>query len=961
MVDDISGLSNISGMAVNNASRKHDYGKEKAEKNGDVFNRLYDACLKGQLSVTKNILENHNTTAMSDEDGQTALYAACVGDHPEMASLLIESGYDVNHQDVEGETPLHVALENNAPDLTLFLLEAGADVKMVKSDGNTSLHIAVYGNCNKQTLQQIIDKGVSVNALNNRRETALVCACKSAQGDSVKVLLKAGADPKIADAQGYTCLHTAVLKSCSKEILQTIIDHGADVNATDKQNASSLTIACDIGDEDAINVLLKAGADANNADLVYGNSCLYSATLGGCSKETLQAMIDHGADVNGTIKNGVTALTAACSKGNINAINVLLKAGADPKIAHGQGYTCLHTAVLKSCSKEILQTIIDHGADVNSTDKDNVSALTIACCNGDADAINVLLKSGADANNADVVYGNACLYSATLGGCSKETLQAIIDHGADVNGTCKSGVTALMAACSEGNINAINVLLNAGADLNITEPNNGYTCLHEAACGDFSGQALQTLIDYGAVVNVTTNIKSSPLICAYHKGNAKAINVLLKAGACVNHADNFNGSTCLHHAITGNCSAEILQAVIGHGADVNAANGHSKTALMLACQKGNTNAINVLLKSGADPNITDVEGNTCLRTAVLKSCSKETLQAIIDHGADVNAADKDNETALLAACQCENTNAIDVLLKAGANPNIANAEGYTCLFCAVIRRCRKETLQAIIDHGADVNATCKGSTALMAAFPKGNTSAINVLLNAGADAKIADDEGSTCLHYAAGGDCSKKVLQTLIECGGDVNVTNKTNKSPLIIACQKGKTDVVHVLLDAGADPSVADTTGNTCLHYASLAGNCSKQVLQTVIDHGADVNAINKMNASPLSFACSRGNADAINVLLKAGAYANNADEALGGNTCLHLAVLENCSKETLQTIIDHGADVNAANKYDVTALLIAREIGHEDAINVLLKAGADPSIGDDGKTAQTIWLHSLGGYRLL
>ena len=140
------------------------------------------------------------------------------------------------------------------------------------------------------------------------------------------------------------------------------------------------------------------------------------------------------------------------------------------------------------------------------------------------------------------------------------------------------------------------------------------------------------------------------------------------------------------------CIKNIVHAIIDHGAHVNATNKYNQTALTIACVKKNANAINVLLNADANPNTADADGHTCLHVAVIKECSKEVLQAIIDHGVDVNATNKRNQTALTIACINKDESAINVLLNARANPNITDADGDTCLHIAVIQECSIEVL-----------------------------------------------------------------------------------------------------------------------------------------------------------------------------------------------------------------------------------------------------------------------------
>ena len=103
----------------------------------------------------------------------------------------------------------------------------------------------------------------------------------------------------------------------------------------------------------------------------------------------LEILTDHGVDVNATDKNGDTALVTACTKGNMDNITVLLKAGADPNMANAHGTTCLHCAVFQGYSIDVLQILTDHGAVVNTLNKNGDTALLLASCKGNIDNITV--------------------------------------------------------------------------------------------------------------------------------------------------------------------------------------------------------------------------------------------------------------------------------------------------------------------------------------------------------------------------------------------------------------------------------------------------------------------------------------------------------------------------------------------------------------------------------------------
>ena len=83
--------------------------------------------------------------------------------------------------------------------------------------------------------------------------------------------------------------------------------------------------------------------------------------------------------------------------------------------------------------------------------------------------------------------------------------------------------------------------------------------------------------------------------------------------------------------------------------------------------------------------------------------------------------------------------------------------------------------------------------------------------------------------------CSKEVLQSIIDLGADANAMNKDKRTALMLATRKGNVDAMNVLLSAGADQAIEDAGGNTRIHYA-VHGDSSKEVLQSIIDQDADV-----------------------------------------------------------------------------------------------------------------------------
>ena len=590
------------------------------------------------------------------------------------------------------------------------------------------------------------------------------------------------------------------------------------------------------------------GADPNITDNCK-HSSLHSAIDGHCSIDNLKEIIDHGAYVNAVSKNGETPFLLACSSAQAASVKLLLKAKADPNITDDDGNTSLHSTISADCSNETLQEIIDHGADVNAMNKRGRTALLLGCFYRQMDSVRVLLEAGADPTIADE-EGFSCLHTAVDGRCSKDFLQELIDHGAHIDAKRKDGTNAVLSACRTGQSESVRFLLEAGDDVNIVKP-DGNTILHVAVHGNCSKETLQTIVEHGVNVNVLNNRCETALILACDTAQAESIKFLLENGADPNISDT-EKYTCLHAAVVANSTNETLKTLITHKADLDTQSFSVRcTALMLACLSRRWDSIKNLLEAGSNPDIRDSLGNTSLHAAVVAGCSKKIIRAIIDHDAHINATNKFKRSALMLACMKDNKDVINVLFNAGADPNIPDATGATCLHYAAENIPCTEVYRELCSHGVDVNARNKtNATALMLACVKGNKDVINVLLNAGVDPNIADTNGDTCLHYTARNNCCTGGLQALMNYGADVNAVNKNHTTALMLACEECNKDALNVLLNAGADPNIADADGNVCLHYAAR-NDCCTEVLQGIISHGVDVNSTNIQNTTVLMTVC--------------------------------------------------------------------------------------------------------------
>lgn len=189
-----------------------------------------------------------------------------------------------------------------------------------------------------------------------------------------------------------------------------------------------------------------------------------------------------------------------------------------------------------------------------------------------------------------------------------------------------------------------------------------------------------------------------------------------------------------------------------------------------------------------------------------------------------------------------------------------------------------------------------------------------------------------------------------IKAGADINTRDpKHGATPVMAASYSNRNpEVISTLLNAGADVNAQDMSGTTPLMYA-VGGNANPDVLTTLLKAGADVNAQEKSGQTPLAQAAEfNQNPEVITVLVKAGADLNALDKH--GATPLMSAAAENKNPAVILALIDAGADLNARDpKYGATSLMLAAMRNQNpEVVTTLLKAGADGKAKDNrGLTA--------------
>jgi ankyrin repeat protein len=313
---------------------------------------------------------------------------------------------------------------------------------------------------------------------------------------------------------------------------------GATAN-TQQRSSDGFYTALRANDLAGVNALLAGGSDVNAKDERGVTPLMYAAWVG--SADAMKLLLDRGADPNATSGAGSTALMFSVTE--MAKVRLLIERGADVKKATPRGRTALVLAALSDRSADIVKLLVASGADVKAVDAFKVTALTAAAVGNDLDTIRVLVDAGLDVNATDFFGATPLMYSAGHG--NLEAVRLFLAKGANVNvvsndgsfqkvkaGTIALGnFTALHNAAPYGSATLVNVLLDAGANVNVRDV-RGMTPLMLAAATDHRGAGVvQALIAKGADVNIKSVAGETALDWARKTGSAATIDSLVKAGA----------------------------------------------------------------------------------------------------------------------------------------------------------------------------------------------------------------------------------------------------------------------------------------------------------------------------------------------------------------------------------------------------------------------------------------------
>lgn len=538
----------------------------------------------------------------------------------------------------------------------------------------------------------LIENGSNVNTKSIGGPPPLIWACSSGDKGLVELLLYKKADVNICDEKGRTPLMCT--RKNDNDILPFLLYKGADINQADYDEWTPLMWACFHGNIEPARLLINKGAFVD-LESAFG----WTPLMGACKGQhvdVVSLLLENKANVHKDDKYGRTPLLLVC-KGLINPINFT----ADYNI-YNIDHTMKTLHILKFNSKDfqIVSFLLDHGSDIERLDIDYMSPLMYACEAGNYQIAELLITKGAiigrkfpdgksillktcelkhlelarflSKNGADVIHELIYVIQTN----DAETFRYLVDITDNINDVNSDGKTPLIVACSE-NFRFVHMLLEKGAKANKCDA-YGLTPLHLSCILSFI-ETVVLLLEHGADINMTADMKSTfSLFKRYLFFHPVVMNMLTKINTSTER------SFLTTHVIDSSSVVMSIQQE-EYFLSISKNDFTDLTPLMVACMCGNHLLAAVLIDHKANINLSNTSGMSALMlTCKYNELAEKISTLLIENGAKIDAVDTDGRSALYWTCCKGDITSTNLLLRYGANTESLLFVAYNCLIFSYI-------------------------------------------------------------------------------------------------------------------------------------------------------------------------------------------------------------------------------------------------------------------------------------
>nr|XP_047126785.1 serine/threonine-protein phosphatase 6 regulatory ankyrin repeat subunit A-like [Hydra vulgaris] len=682
--------------------------------------------------ITDLLLKRGAIVDITDFNGETALHAAIRVINYPVVKMLVEEGASITKTNLAGETSVHLSVssmsvasllisideikKNTSHEMFCFYLNSRNKL------GETPLHYcanitpkienqAIYTDLIRLLLDNYAE--VSIPTFETK-ETPVHYCCRNGNTDILRMIFESMSEKEASKAANFKNSDgwTPLLVACYygyHNILRILLDNDARVDLFDENGKAALHVACENGHILCVNLIMEKRAYVNAKTKLGMTPVSLAASNNHCQLiEILVNKYMASYDIQSLIKR--SALHVASERGHIEACKILIHLGADPMLADINQAAPIHLAA-ENNHPDVVKMFLDVRPDLSYfINKDGNNCAHIAAAKGSLEVLKALIKVNSTMSfSKSKTTLRTPLHLAAIHD-HVDIIQLLINQGVSLLEEDKDGLTPLHLAAKFGARNAIELFkgkisfnvfssktgmnpLHLAAEFDQAEclvelmskvppsiasecpagkipaeTEHGLTCLHYAAKNGHEVTLRQLLNSDGVIVEHPTSKKGLLSIhMAIAEGHANVTSILLSRSAEQINARCAIGRTALHFA-AGNKHLELVQLLLGQGAEIDAQDKNGWTPLHYAADAGSTDIVIFLVQMGAQPSIEDMDGKAPI-TFAAKHHHLQTMSFLLLHKFEVNTLLQDNKFLghLMICCNLnDNESAQDFILNSPA-------------------------------------------------------------------------------------------------------------------------------------------------------------------------------------------------------------------------------------------------------------------------------------------------------
>jgi ankyrin repeat protein len=647
-------------------------------------------------------------------------------------------------------------------------------------------------------------------------------------------------------------------------------------------------------------------------------------------------MIEDSKSLPGCNRDLWLALTEAARHGETNTVRLLLPIASADEFALQD----IMRAAVTANSQTLLSSLISHATSQFQHFQYPPVLLSHLASLGLEDQLLTTLHSEIRLDPPAPTPDMSPLHFATLRNHTG-IIKILLSHGALLSPHGVKGRTAVHIAARFGCAPALKELVKA-PNVDLEEVDEfGRSPLHWACWFGHHG-AIHILLSAGASIESIEPPKPNgwpPIIKCAVRNFTKSARALLQAGVDVNV--HFAKGTALSGAAESG-HLEMCCWLLDNGADPNSANP-SRSMVSYAVDSKKLEIVTLLLERGAKIEADNSETDSSPLVLAAVSGLEEIAKLLLEKGADIDHPESTLATPLYLASSSGHLNMVRCLIEAGADLKKVTKLGWSPLHASYDR---PEILRHLLAKGADINLESSDGTPLYLAVYNNSVDGVKALLehNPKLEIKVhsegfADDSFTPLMAAAWLG--HTQIVRLLLEAGADINARTSSNETPLHIAMHKEKT--MKVLLEYNSNIDLTDDSQNTPLNL--LVKDTPISTISLLVNRGANLEIPNKFGCTPLSTAVLRNNVPAIKYLMSKKAALNILTGIFPGP--LHIAC-QTRDLDVVKLLVEGGADVG----------LVQSQMGGSPLLSACYRSAEGSDDDNEGDESEKTEKHKIIRY---